>query len=323
MTSEEVSQLIKGLIGAVSFLIIGGIMIVFCVLLCKHLYCIDHNWIIPPGQKSKITATISSIAYMIAPLAMLPMWISLAFDRSNFNAYYYYTTDIDVISGAIGSSCYYYYLYFNIRDEMQQNQVIKHATSTVSIVILKLLLMINFLYGVISLSYLQYDYFISSNIERTNIFYNIDGIWMLIETLLLDILFLFVYIRSLHHYARWWRGKSWQESSRYGINEREHEILIRITRFTVVSMTAALMDVICIIWSYIWPYDPTTISLMIYFIINPLSNMIHVSSIYFSFEFGHSAYLKVYKKIHSCCYRSATSRYRNVEVGYMELNESK
>ena len=52
-----------------------------------------------------------------------------------------------------------------------------------------------------------------------------------------------------------------------------------------------------------------------------ISGLVLVSSTFFTFEFGYAAYLKVYGKIHGCCYRRAISGYNqvNYQDTYVEL----
>ena len=131
-----------------------------------------------------------------------------------------------------------------------------------------------------------------------------------------------IYIKALQVYAKWWRSKCWQESGDHGTNEREHEILIRITRFSVVCSMAAFIDITTNAFDTASFYDDSHIIWIIASFIEPMYDLILVSSIYFTFEFGYAPYLKIYGKCHSWCYTKSLSAYKKVDVGYVQLKES-
>ena len=139
--------------------------------------------------------------------------------------------------------------------------------------------------------------------DGTEIFNVFNYIATTVLTIFYDFSLLYIYIRCLHVYAKWWYSKYWKESERYGTNEREHEILIRVTRFCVIFTIATIVDVLLIsvqIWNIL---IDSIIPVIIEYIFEALSYFAHASAIYFSYEFGHSPYYKIYGKIHDRVYQ--------------------
>ena len=50
--------------------------------------------------------------------------------------------------------------------------------------------------------------------------------------------------------------------------------------------------------------------------LDPICNLMHVLTVYFTFEFVHVAYLKICRKLHSYCYQKSISGYRRMQTGY-------
>ena len=66
-----------------------------------------------------------------------------------------------------------------------------------------------------------------------------------------DFSLLYIYVRSSRIYGKWWRSKNWTESEKYGINQKEHQILLRMTRFTVVSVIVVMFDILSLLMAVI------------------------------------------------------------------------
>ena len=299
---------------SLSSFIVGCISLVFAILLWKNVLCIDHNWIIQPSQKTKISAIIGSVTPVISSFFNVLVFILLWYDSPVFM---YLSLAVN-FTNAIGSRFYYYYLTFNIKNEMDQNEIIKYAVSKISVILLIVYLIIDILYLMVTTS-IDITYYASDGLNENTmaVIWNIDDIYVIFTTFILDFLLLYIYIGSLFKYAKWWRRKNWQESEKYGFNEREHEILIRITRFTVVCTMVAIFDILCAVFGHFIDYN---VGLFITDgVLNQLSSLIRVSSIYFSFEFGHAAYLKTYGKIHYRCSKIAKWGMRKTQNGYVEM----
>ncbi len=300
--------------------LIAGIFSLLCsVLLIRHLYCTDHNWIIEPGCKSKLCSIISSIAFSIGSFMNVTYWILfilIVTETISYTDFIDISQYITAVLLVIGGRFYYYYLLFNIQDEIRQNSIIKHAVPNFWMTIMKIAIIIDLMYVPIS-------YFLSWIFYDNETFLNVEFVLAVSGTLFFDFGFLYIYIHSLHIYAKWWKGKNWNESERYGITQREHEILTRITRFCVVATIAATIDVLVCVIDVCEPYDAGTVLIIIGEILTEISNLSHGSAIYFSYEFGHSSYLKICGKFHRFCYKKSISIHKQraqLENNYVQLN---
>ena len=130
-------------------------------------------------------------------------------------------------------------------------------------------------------------------------------------------------MRSLHIYAKWRYSKDWKSSEKYGTNDKEHEILIRISRFCIVSIIAAVFDVLSSIGFLCAGPNREWIAYAITNILIETSTLAHTSAIDFSYEFGHFAYSKVYGKMHKWCYEKTEAFHTTTtHNNYQELKET-
>ena len=207
---------------------------------------------------------------------------------------------------------------------MRQNQIINHAVPKNLLIVMFVGFVASCIYYP-AFEYLSHQFPVDS--REWEMLQAMNAVASIITVLFYDFSLLFVYIRSLHIYGKWWYSKNKEESDKYGINQREHQILIRITRFSVVCTVVVMADVLMMsgnIWFYL---SPKTVSFVAANVVSSffyaLSQLAHVSAIYFSYEFGYESYLKVYGKIHEWMYQTLEKAHRrkthNNYVRYQEI----
>ena len=297
--------------------IAGCIASSFSVSLFRQLFIINHNWIIKPNTKVKASSVISAV------LLSIVLFINAAFLTLYiwYDRYEYYLAVIVYITDAMtqtGQFTYYLYLFWNIDSEAKQNTIINHSVPRKWIISTRVILIIT----VIHYPIYQFLYWYLEVGTVYFVFTTVNRIASIFVVLFLDFGLLYIYIRSLHIYGKWWYSKNQKESNQYGLNEREHEILIRISRFCVVCTIAVMIDIVnyCI---GIWTDVNWSIELFIPIVIfDGMSNLAHVSAIYFSFEFGHPPYLKCYGKLHEWVYKRSTKAHqKKVQADYIQLSD--
>ena len=146
--------------------------------------------------------------------------------------------------------------------------------------------------------------------KQLQIFEMVRFITRIVIVLFYDFSLLYIYVHALHIYARWWYLRQPIESQKYGVNEREHEVLIRITRFCVVSLIVTICDVLLSVMETWNALNHTATVFALFYTLGAFQNLSRSSGIYFSFEFGYSIYLKVYGKIHDCVYERSERIHR-------------
>lgn len=295
-------------------LVTACIATVFCIKLINNVCFADLNWIIQPSKKSKLAAIACISIILLSSYIFIPYYLVNVLVSEEIANYFWYASNI---VGSFRYRFYYFYLLFNIQDEMKQNKIIQHAIQNIVVHLLTIAIVIDFVWCVVYDCLRMYIIYSGSNglpdVDTVDIIYGI------IETVILDGAFLFIYVRSLRIYANWWRQKCWQESEKYGITQREHEVLIRITRFTVICSMTALIDIISNLLDQYLYYDVSMMVWILSLIFDQMVNVVLVSSIYFSFEFGYDSYLKVYGKCHTYCYERSASKSKNIQDKYVKL----
>ena len=91
-------------------------------------------------------------------------------------------------------------------------------------------------------------------------------------------------------------------------------------RFVVVCTIAIVVDLVESGLSICNDYECSDIFGIMFFIVDELNRLFHVSAVYFTYEFGYDAYLKVYGKLHSCCYEKVVSIHQYHSENYHRLN---
>ena len=301
------------MLAAICFLA-GCISVVFTILLFHNLFVFQHNWIIEPNKKVKFSSFIASALASIESFISMVYWILCmrCFEYHNYAWIFGWIMDpVWVISRLF----WYFYLLFNIHNESQQIQVIKYALPKRWILIIKILLLI---FAIIYPIWMLKNFYFRDALIEIEITILIFGMVLI---LFCDFSLLYIYIRSLHIYGMWWYSKCWQESRKYGISQRQHEILIRLTKFCVVCTIATIFDVLYLgicTWRKV---DKSSGVIITVTIIQELSNITHTSAIYFSYKFGYESYLKVYGTLHRWFYiKCEQSHQEKVKNGYVQMD---
>ena len=109
--------------------------------------------------------------------------------------------------------------------------------------------------------------------------------------------------------------KLWNKSTRTSNIDKNYKIFCCLIAVVLVDISEGIVYCISL-------FDHTLTLYVITYILYFMGEVVSVSTIYFSFEFGHTAYLKVYGRIHSCCYRKITTRYKKTNMkDYVELEK--
>ena len=303
-------------------LIAGCISAVFTRLLHYNVFVFVHNWIIPPNMKMKISSIISCIFQTVQLFVDIAFWILNIWYYEFYQHIWNLTIAIEIMS-EIGRTCFYFYLIFNIENEMKYNEIIRSAVSKKWLFIIKTILIMDTLYFPIFLYLLSY--FLNRSESEWQLFTLINTIESITVLIFYDISLLYIYVRAVIVYAKWWFSKETQESQQYGINQREHQILIKTTRFCNVFIIGVIIDILSVCLSVItiqisnWE-NVSIVILILQTMVEDIGIVIHIGAIFFSYEFGYGPYLKICGRLHNFVYSKIESIYQQkVHNNYIQL----
>ena len=126
-----------------------------------------------------------------------------------------------------------------------------------------------------------------------------------------DSAILFAYFLENVRYARYWRARRGSESEKYGLNQREHEIIIHFTRYIVVFSSSLIFDILVGVFSALYIEYPNKVFYTIWGIVWTMNNVSYCATLYLSQEYGHSTYKKCCARLDKRCKNYLTSWYQS------------
>eukprot|EP01084_Bolivina_argentea_P272191 463362_1 len=282
----------------------------------ENLFKFNHNWIIKPSTQNKYYAIFAPI------FKCAHLWISASITCIHLAYPDTYKllmilTIINSIIGAIGSLCHYLYFVSTLAYQMEKEPLIKNMISNKSIIFIKVLCCKLHIDGYVIMVLYAEKHSISNTIY---IIACIDGVidWML--DLTIQSVLLRLYISGLNNICHWWYSKRWDEYEKYGDTPKIHEILIVITRTTVIVSITLLMHFIfiliefCIAIYFMSPYFDALGMFVLNIIHSILTNINYIFaalSIYFIYDFGYDDYRVCCSICHVKMYMKCYERHKN------------
>ena len=147
----------------------------------------------------------------------------------------------------------------------------------------------------------------------------------------MEISLMYLYYSGLNNVCHFWYSKEWKEYDKYGENEKIHEILIVITRCTIIVITSffatmlhgstkvLLINVAIKEGSQkIDSFGATLPMIVTLFCI--IDNITYSLSIYFVYNFGYNGYKKICNICHNSLYSYFQKRHqKQVENGGFDV----
>ena len=133
---------------------------------------------------------------------------------------------------------------------------------------------------------------------------------------------LYLYYSGLNNLCHFWYSIYWEEYQENGENEKIHEILIVITRCTVIVIASCIATILKVTWSIFTvsvlsvyaSYGVYVISECIISLLLVVDNITYALSIYFVYNFGYAQYRKLCNICHIKMYKFFQSRHQK-QVG--------
>ena len=265
----------------------------------------DHNWIIEPTKWTKISAVSSAICYTIGYFCVMIDYIVFAINGPNPQSI---LGIIAVIALVFALLSFHSYLLNRVNFHINHYQEVinydcccMNKLHHIVVVLLTIYFIVFTLFG-----FLELDIFGQNNTIKT-----IDVtllIMALLTDLIISIVLLIIYIKSLHQIAikLYFRNDyKWDL-----INDKQHELMIKAARMMVIQCFYILGTVLLYLWAAIiffaeadnlknpWQLRERVLFRIGHFVtwsLIILRDVFTISALYFGFEFGHPRYEK-------CCY---------------------
>ena len=238
-----------------ALIVCTGMGVIFCVSairLCYKLYYKRFNYIfLELSFGMKLAATISiwgyTIFYILLSAALLTVIVITAFEDIN---------DISKTKGAtvtaltygiigficydLGIVCYHFYCLLRIDHHIKTFEEVmpmpfynKYKIWYITFVLLILLFIDIFLWAFTRSSIFGYTY----TVDKVSATLTIIG---LIIEFCSGLSLLIIYIHSFHILSKWY----FRSNYKYNINDRQHELMLRASRFTVVCSISIIITFI-------------------------------------------------------------------------------
>ena len=290
---------------------------IFHIPCCVIRFSDRHNWIYEPSALNKVLALISSASITLSHFGFIVLWITRQFIDSLHDGKYYSFLLIPFSISIIGPTTYYLYLVTTLEYQMNSQSLIKSMVPSKFIIFIKFLIVLNLVLFIC----LELTWF-STNFSY--VIWNIPYVTIIQITSLCirvfdEISILYLYLSGLNNVCRYWYSKNWEEYTKHGETERSHEILIRMTRSTVIMIISFTATMIFIIWYLIkqnifYDYTSTDTYIMadiLVAVFQVIDDITYGSSIYFMFEFGYDCYRTLFNGFHQKLYRCFLIRHKN------------
>lgn len=282
------------------------------IQLFKNLYRRKHNWIMEPSVMANKAGIISVVFTSISGT------INLIWDINGI----IYFTEFRVLEWILiipdtSFAWYFLFVLYTLKNQMNKNDIFAEVIPHNFVRFLQAITWLTLFTRISEEICLR---LIRLNVIKTIEFDECQIIYYLIRitfNLFLDISFVYLYFIGLRNVAKyWWYSTAAQESANaYDDDCKIHEILLVITRCTVICCISITVDVIYIIcqlsFNYEWDPTPygqdagTVITYFLWVFMLAIDHLAYAMAIYFIYDFGHSHYLKLcgycHNKMYGCC----------------------
>ena len=288
---------------------IGSIILLWITRkIFTNLYIKRHNWIIEPSSTNKIYALLTPLLCLISYITwiiIIMLFILTYIDETNYLKWTLINSSVSIL----GNFTYFMYMISTLQYQMKAEPLMKQAISNKILIFIKCLLYLDLARHAIA-NYLNVlcDY---ANVYRGIPYYLISWIFGVILKIFCEILLCKLYISGLNNVAHFWCSRYWKEYEKYGENEKTHQLMIIMTRCTIIVIISIICTILMYFFNIICQYIllPDA-DVMIYFIGNEvaqlsaiLDNITYGLSVYFVYDFAYNDYLYCCSKCHNKMYK--------------------
>ena len=284
----------------------------------------ESTWIIEPSPANKIHAISAAtfmcltyftrcIQYIAAVVEEVLGYCHITPDPSlDYERYYeYWIQTASEQFRIIGHTFYFLYLLSTLKYHMKQSQLIESMISKKCIVLVKICIIFNLLLFIASSAlwiYLQYGSVIIDGIP----FLAIKDLVSVFIKIMMEFSLFSLYFNGFNNVAHYWYRERNKEYKKYGTNMKVHEILLTITRCSVLMIISIVCGLIShgylmFLHMYVYPKQDTVMKGVFAYpifdavcmIFNGIDDISYSLSIYWMYPFGH----REYEFILGCCHR--------------------
>ena len=315
----------------VTSLTVNAITMIICAVMAKKIFtnlfgfdfrcgcCIifkdKHNWIVSPSSMTRITAILSLVLYTLSACSAMCFDIFNIIHPDNKTPGLY----AEIISPAfkiLARVCYYFYMLSTLKSQLIREPLFlrmmpKHFLYIISIVIVSDIILCS-IFAVFFIGY-AFRYFHDFNMSLFAIIYqSYHALCDLFATVTLFAL----YTNGLSKINQWWYSVRDQDYNQYGESQKMHELLILITRCSVICCVTMVTNIVLIICAFIRKFIFMNTKYI------PISNIVHTVilnidiisfslAVYIVFDFGYEIYRKVCGSCHERLNKICQNRYEN------------
>eukprot|EP01084_Bolivina_argentea_P064436 117522_1 len=300
-----------------------------------------HNWIAEPSSSNKIYALLCPtvlllcsisvcILYMIQILQCLPPGNAIISPTIiPYDMFQDALNGVNIIS-QFSNISYHLYLLSTIEYHRHLDDLMKIAISNKCILFVKCIIIINIIIFIINEIWWYMAHPYPQIMDNKHIipmkFQQISHIFGTINTIIIQFSFIFMYLSGFNNVAHFWYSKCWMEYNEYGETHKIHELLIIMTRATVMvamaSLTALLRQCTSITLDNFKQYGADISNLRysinivaILAFIQAIFGCINIFTknlaIYFIYDFGYNDYRKCCNYCHLKVYYWSKRRHQN------------
>ena len=210
---------------------------------CKYGFCIrfedKHNWIVAPSSITRMTI-FSLILYTSSACSATCFDIFNIIDPDD-KTFRLYAEIISPGHKFLARVFYYFYMLSTLQFQLQREPLFlrmmpKHLLYIITIVIVSNIILWS-IFGVLFIGY-SFKYFDGFNMSLFEIIYqSFHAFCDLFATMTLFGL----YTNGLNKINQWWYSVRDKEYNKYGVSEKMHEMLILITRCSVICCVTMII----------------------------------------------------------------------------------
>lgn len=322
----------------ITSLIVNCITMIICMFIARKIFlnlfgfkyccCIvfrdKHNWIVSPSNLTRITALLALLLYTFSTGAALCFDILNLVDPDEKTLGLY----AQIIAPGfkfLARDFYYFYMLSTLRSQLKREPLIVKMMPKNFLYIITIVIVSNIILwlicGTLFIGW-SFKYFNGIDMSLFEIIYqSFHAFCDIFATLTLFVL----YINGLNEMNKWYLS---MQNDKFGGSQKMHEILILISRCSVICCVTMITNLILIICEFLKNYlfdqheEYISVSNIIHTIIVNIDIIIYSTAIYMVFDFGYG----VYRRFCGCCHehlrKSCQNRHtKHIQTEYVLMTD--
>ena len=313
-------------------LLLNLVVMIFCTVIWRKLFlnlfgcrgcCITfsdrHNWIVAPTKVTRTTAILSVIFYSLAAC------VAMCFDIFNFFSFETKTFGLfaQILSPALeylARVLYYFYMISTLESQLKREPLFTKMISRKFLYIMSIVIVSNIiLWIVFCVMFIgtAFEHFHDFDMRLFGTIYNFIHA---LSDIFTDMSLFYLYIRGLSKVNEWWYLKRCAEYKQYGETQKMHEMLIMLTRCSVVCCVTMMTSLLFIIYEFCQYFivmrvggaaDYIPMFNIIHTLLTNIEIMTYSLAIYVIFDFGYGIYRKICDYCHNKLYEYCQTKHQD------------